>query len=456
MSPHESFFSHNITRPYPFRWFTPVVLGGGIIVTVLVSFLNVAASGYELVTTSTTDPKGVRSGAEWFDSWPKWLASTRASCDPATMPLQTSMYTNKTAFLYTLASVQGRDEWFAGLGKRSGRGALIYDDDTLSWCNVTSLRINIDSNLQTAGQLSQSSVGAALTMNIECLVERPGENTTYLDLVTTHELVSQGIGSGLGAVGVGEASFFGAIMLSTYWKELATKYYLENVNLDRPFYKAEVTLERTAGARSMRPVTMEEIVGMDFLSVDSCWLVPLNSTGFSHADEYCNDRTISELAQNGTDDKVLPSIWQPLSMLGTAMWFAVLADLGRDDHILPNILTHPQEVRNLTKVDFILGPYDDAQPKITPSVFSTTYICQVPRLKSTGTLIVSVLVADLVMLQTIWKIFVLAVDHFVASKEEESIYCEGCARNLKEKEKSDSDGVVKSHAPLTDEVAPKV
>lgn len=445
MSPHKSFFSHNITRPYPFRWFTPVVLGGGIVVTVLVSFLNVAASGYELATTSSTDPKGVRSGAVWFDRWPKWLASTRASCDPATVPLQTSMYTNNTAFLYTLASVQRGDGWLSG-DIRSSLGALIYDDDLLSLCNVTSLRINIDSNLQTAVHFSQSSIDAALTMNIECLVERPGENTTLLELVTTFDFVSQG----LDYIG-----FLGDItMLFAYWNELATKYYLENVNLDRPFYKAEVTLERTAGARSARPVTVEQIMDMDFLSVDSCWLVPLNSTGFSQADEYCNGKTISELAQNGTENGVLPSIWQPLSMLGTAMWFAVLADLGRDDHILPNIFTHWEEVRNLTKVDLMGGQNDFSEYKITPSVLLTTYICQVPRLKSTGALIVSVLVADLVLLRTIWKIFVLVVDYFVASKKEESMYCEGCLRNLKEKEMSDSEGVIKSQAP--DAVQPKV
>lgn len=413
----------------------------------LVSFLNVAASGYELATTSSTDPKGVLSGAEWFDSWPKWLASTRASCEPATLPLQTGLYTNKTAFQYTLASAHSHDEWLFGLGKQSSLGALVYDDDPLSWCNVTSLRINIESNERTAGQLAQSSVGAGLTMDIECLVERPGENTTYLELVTTYGLAPQGIGSFSDSVGNDELSLFGAAMLSTYWDELATKYYLENVNLDRPFYKAEVTLVRTAGARSVRPVTVEQIMDMDFLSVDSCWLVPLNSTGFSHADEHCNGKHISELAQNGTGDGILPSIWQPLRMLGTAMWFAVLADLGRDDHILPNILAHPQKVRNLTKLEFFDGLDGISQVMVAPSVLSTTYICQVPRLKSTGTLIVSVLVADLVLLQTIWKVFVLVVDHFLASKKEELTYCERCVRNLKEEQKSDSEGVVKSQAP---------
>lgn len=422
----------------------------------LVSFLNVAASGYELATTSSTDPKKVLSGAEWFDSWPKWLANTRASCESATVPLQAGLYTNKTAFLFTLASAHSHDEFIFGLGKSSSLGALIYDDDPLSWCNVTSLRINIESNPRTAGQLAYSSVGAALTMNIECLIERPGENTTYLELVTSYGSVSKGIDLVDQPADGKEASlFFGGSMLLTYWDELAAKYYLENADLDRPFYKAEVTLVRTAGARSVKPVTVEQIMDMDFLSVDSCWLVPLNSTGFSHGNEYCNGKTISELAQNGTEEKVLPSIWQPLSMLGTAMWFTVLADLGRDDHILPNILAHPQEVRNLTKVDFKSGQDEVSQLQITPSVLSTTYICQVPRLKSTGALIVSVLVADLVLLQTIWKVFVLVVDHSLASKKEKLIYCEGCARNLEEKEQSDSEGVLVKSQGL-DAVRPKV
>jgi hypothetical protein len=34
---HHSFFNYNLTRPYPYRWFTPAALFGAIILVVLLS-----------------------------------------------------------------------------------------------------------------------------------------------------------------------------------------------------------------------------------------------------------------------------------------------------------------------------------------------------------------------------------------------------------------------------------
>lgn len=435
MTVHQSFFSYNITRPYPFRWFTPVVIGGGIVVTVLVSFLNVAASGYALVTISTTNPDKTLSGAEWFDSWPEWLASTRASCDPATIPLQTGLYTNNTATVlqYRLASVLSND--MSGSGNSTMMGSLVYDNNPLLRCNVTSVQIVIESNDRTAVEVADSAVGAELTANVECLFERHGEPTTTLGLVTSFGTSrSSTIYNPLSA-GTSKALSLGVGLLMKYWNQVAERYYLENVNLDIPFYKAGVTLTRTTGYRTSVPVTMEQIMDMDFLRVDGCWLTPLNSTGIWHANSYCDSHTISELAQGNTEQSLFPSIWEPLSWLAKAMWFTILADLGRDDEVLPNILSRPSVVGDLTEDIFLSTSVDDY--RITPSVLATTYMCQVPRLKSTGTLIVSVLVADLVLLQAIWKLFVLAMNYFLVSNNEEMRYCEGCGRNLKEKGESD-------------------
>lgn len=43
-----SMFDYSISRPYPFRWFTPVVIVGGAIALVLFSFLNLVSTGYYL------------------------------------------------------------------------------------------------------------------------------------------------------------------------------------------------------------------------------------------------------------------------------------------------------------------------------------------------------------------------------------------------------------------------
>lgn len=308
---------------------------------------------------------------------------------------------------------------------------LIHDKNPLLRCNVTSVQISIEADDLPAAQVSELSVGAVLTANVQCLLESHGKPTRYLDLVTTFAAnLSASLSFSLG--NASERLWAGGDLLFKYSDEVAEKYYLENVNLTRPFYKAKVLLPRTAGSRTSTPATMDQIMDTDFLQVDSCWLMPLNSTGISHANNYCDSRIISELSQGTTDKRPFASIWEPLSWLGKAMWFTVLADLGRDDELLPNILSRPSVIANVMENIAVPTTRSVRDYDVSPSVLATTYMCQVPRLKSTGTLIVSVLVADLVLLQAIWKLFVLAMNYFLASKKGEMRYCEGCARSLKE------------------------
>lgn len=56
MAMHDSLFSCDLTRPYPFKWFTPVVFIGGIVIAALISFVNFASTGYELVPAPSNDP----------------------------------------------------------------------------------------------------------------------------------------------------------------------------------------------------------------------------------------------------------------------------------------------------------------------------------------------------------------------------------------------------------------
>lgn len=66
---HRSWFSYSISKPYPFRWFTPVVLVGGIILAVLLSLINLSANGYYLKPLYTSDPNGTEalSNAQYVD-----------------------------------------------------------------------------------------------------------------------------------------------------------------------------------------------------------------------------------------------------------------------------------------------------------------------------------------------------------------------------------------------------
>lgn len=457
---NNSFFSYGISRAYPYRWFTPVVIIGGIISIVLVSFLNIAASGYELIATSSPDFNATVRDSVWFDSWPTWLASTRATCQSTTLPLQTGLYTNNTALFYTLVSVWRND----ADGNKINLGSLVYSNNELQKCNVSTVKMDIESSdTLDAGQIGVSQLGAKVTADVTCMVDN---GPTYVQLVTTYDPIpppGQPTSMFLDTNITSKASlYWGQSVLRLYWPYVLMKYYNENIHLQRPYYKAEITLDRKDKPSN---VTGDDEMDLDFLRVQACWLTPLNSTGITHIDRFCDSNTLSVLAEGNTTEKPVPSIWEPMSVLGKAMWFIVLADLGRDDSSMPNILARPELLeyvtQNMSEVNATLSknwrwglsnksislkPYVAAQDGkdqlgVSPSVLSTNYICQTPKLKSPGTLIVSVLVADLVLMQFIWQIYLLVVDYFFVSRREDLKYCEGCAKVLRQ---LDKDGV-----PLT-------
>lgn len=69
-------------------------------------------------------------------------------------------------------------------------------------------------------------------------------------------------------------------------------------------------------------------------------------------------------------------------------------------------------------------------PIVLPAVISTQYFCQTPQLKSTGSLLVAIIVADLVFLQVLWKALNFAVTFGLTRRHCDAQYCEGCSRKL--------------------------
>ncbi len=72
--------------------------------------------------------------------------------------------------------------------------------------------------------------------------------------------------------------------------------------------------------------------------------------------------------------------------------------------------------------------YGAGAPRQSPSTISAEYLCQVPVRKPWGSLLVSVLVADLVFLQVLWKVLNWAVTLLVERGNEDAKYCLGCAQ----------------------------
>jgi hypothetical protein len=204
--------------------------------------------------------------------------------------------------------------------------------------------------------------------------------------------------------------------------------------------------------------TARDIKSLQFFNVDYRFVVDLGYGNFEVLSPGDNP-TVSKLDQS----RVYPNVWIIADSLAKSAYSTVLTDLGQIA-AEPNFLTNDDDLEYFSrsfstiqrhKANADPGPeadvhYDPAKSGAgplgtTPSVLSMGYICQVPRLKSTGNLIVSILVADLVLLQAVWRLFKLVTDTFLFKYRPESNQCAAGGANV---EPDKVEGVTSSNFDL--------
>lgn len=141
---------------------------------------------------------------------------------------------------------------------------------------------------------------------------------------------------------------------------------------------------------------------------------------------------------------VTPNIWTQTDDLSKAFLSTMWTDLGQVS-TTPNILCDPELLHHFTAGDpepdlFQVWPEDIYEPSpendtllgVRPSVLATNYLCQVSRRKPWGSLIKSILVADLVLLRALWTVVTLVSTYFAKRRDPLANTCETCARSLRE------------------------
>lgn len=117
--------------------------------------------------------------------------------------------------------------------------------------------------------------------------------------------------------------------------------------------------------------------------------------------------------------------------LAKSFYSAISVDLGIVDgsNVLPNEALLQQYTSNYSAVDFgmmVAGPatasYNElkaktGKPEVTQSTIFTTYLCQTPTRKLAISLVVSVLLANLVLLRALWTILTLIAGYFVEARD---------------------------------------
>ena len=143
-----SSFSYSISRPYPYKWFTWVVIVGGICATVFFSILSLAANGYVLEVQYNTNYQETMAQKRWTQRLPFSLFDkTVVDCQPQDLPVKSQFFTENLALLYTLTSV-----WRQQGNVNLTLPSLKYTRNNLENCSVAYLQVDLDSAGRTAAQ----------------------------------------------------------------------------------------------------------------------------------------------------------------------------------------------------------------------------------------------------------------------------------------------------------------
>lgn len=143
--------------------------------------------------------------------------------------------------------------------------------------------------------------------------------------------------------------------------------------------------------------------------------------------------------ENLISTEVSPNIWRHVDNFARSFYSVILADLGQQSsqNILMNAAAlhyFSQNFSSMTDVETYwlkAGPsrstFNGSEPfTVDASYIYTDYLCQVPRLKSTGALIIAILVADLVFLQVAWKLLTWVATAMVERRDPQAHFATGC------------------------------
>jgi hypothetical protein len=463
---HSSFFAYNVTRPYPFKWFTPVVLIGVVIATTLFSFLNFVSTGYNLEVEYSTNPNATISDGIWFNHWPSFLTSkVQPTCQALDIQPNTKFFTNQTGLTYTLTNV-----WQPSTNEPSGiLSSLTYYNNPIEDCVVQSIEINLESMDRSMAQFAWQDWGAVFRANVTCRVTSDAGQVDFTllvdyDYVPDTVSYSSGLYTLLSIDKDTRASlWWGQSLLSMYWINLSLTMqqigYNDTANNQIGIRKGNLLFTpSTAKPRLFGTVNppdstaTDNITDLDYFDVDYRFLVDGGQGGSDYVTIYPGFNNFSTTLNNLYYEKTYPNIWIQADSAAKSFQSTVLTDLGQKSSRIPNILTNATALQfftsnfskimsSTTGINALPGPavtdYNSLKASTgllgtTPSVISTNYLCQVPRRKATGSLIVAILLADLVFLQALWQLFLLITNTWLLTKEKqgpEVNYCEGCLGN---------------------------
>ena len=137
---HQSAFRYALSRPYPYRWFTPIVAVGVIVALVVFSLLHFSSNSLILKTIITTNlNKTLDHDYAWVHKAPwSWGQELNMHCEQSNIVLGTRLFTTNNALSYQLETVLDEDG--------QALPSLSYSQNVLEDCEL----VNIDIQFKRA------------------------------------------------------------------------------------------------------------------------------------------------------------------------------------------------------------------------------------------------------------------------------------------------------------------
>lgn len=161
---YSSQFRYTIERPYPFRWFTPLVTVCSAAAVALFTFVNIAADGYVQSVIYTTNPNSTLEEEHWYLNAPwSWISTARSSCQSPGLAIGDSYYTsNQQTASYTVTMMNTTlgpddDAVYPGLDSKT-LGTTTYLNNTLYGCQMSDMMVIFTSQQQPSSAQLQIQV----------------------------------------------------------------------------------------------------------------------------------------------------------------------------------------------------------------------------------------------------------------------------------------------------------
>ncbi|KAK2730589.1 hypothetical protein CKAH01_02417 [Colletotrichum kahawae] len=451
-------FEYPISRPYPFKWFTPVAITGGIILTVVFSLVNLKSNGFDLKPAYTTDVNGTEAAANarWFNKPPfNWQGDMDVECQPYLLTVGDSFFTSNHGFRYKVKSIElpTRDDESPDI-----RSSIGYKNTTLEGCFMSQMFIKLmksDPARLPSWWISFKNTVAAATL--QCTVvsdvglaevtmeaEYEGETEPVYDYVMDSNYKTRA--SVWWGTRLSNAYFIGILSAAS---QIPGVDVLGETYLNR----ARLTFNRNSSKTDIRSEDFFNLgwtFQFDNSYLQTLWMdLPYDTTPYNS--DFWGSPTLTEALHYS---KIMHSLFaldlgnceSPNLLLDEdGLRYAIIdpQDTNRFPGALLNNFTEAVQLDNgrFTKLPKpsqagseasvpLNESYSVIQPLMGPlscnkATIAAQYLCSVPRQKSVGVMLLAIILADLVFLQAAWKLLQWIAGSRMANIRQTNV-CEGC------------------------------